>query len=75
MLKIECNMKLEQTTTKNKYKIKYLYIREFIYICYFYWRRIFVFYNKSYSIYREKLLLYLYIYTVKPLYKTLVYFQ
>ena len=50
MLKIECNMKLEQTTTKNKYKIKYLYIREFIYICYFYWRRIFVFYNKSYSI-------------------------
>ena len=26
MLKIECNMKLEQTTTKNKYKIKYLYI-------------------------------------------------
>ena len=40
MLKIECNMKLEQTTTKNKYKIKYLYIREFIYICYFYWRRI-----------------------------------
>ena len=51
MLKIECNMKLEKTTTKNKYKIKYLYIREFIYICYFYWRRIFVFYNKSYSIY------------------------
>ena len=43
MLKIECNMKLEQTTTKNKYKIKYLYIREFIYICYFYWRRIFFF--------------------------------